>query len=80
MSDEPDITKEFKDTSIHVSEFRRFLRVFLSRKIVVFGLVVITLLVLTAIFAPLVAPFDPYKINPDNQLRQPNWQNLLGTT
>ncbi len=42
---------------------RRFLR----NRLAVFGLVLIGLLFLTAIFAPLLAPYDPYQ------------QNLLGT-
>jgi peptide/nickel transport system permease protein len=63
----------------HVSEFRRFRRVLLRRKLVVFGLVVIFLLLICAIFAPLLAPYDPYKINLGQALRQPEWGHLLGT-
>jgi peptide/nickel transport system permease protein len=63
----------------HVSELRRFSRVFLGRKIVVFGMVIIFILVITAIFAPLIAPYDPYEQDLDNSLSQPSRLHLLGT-
>ncbi len=62
-----------------ISEFERFRRVFLGRKVVVFGLIIIVLLILTAIFAPLLAPYDPYRVNLNAQLLQPNREHLLGT-
>jgi peptide/nickel transport system permease protein len=62
-----------------ISEFERFRRVFLGRKVVVFGLIIIVILILTAIFAPLLAPYDPYRVNLNAQLLQPNREHLLGT-
>ncbi len=62
-----------------VSGIRRFARVFFSRGVVIFGLVVIITLVLTAAFAPFLAPYDPYKQNLDNILSKPNSKHLLGT-
>jgi peptide/nickel transport system permease protein len=60
-------------------ESRRFFRVLFGRGVVVFGVIVITALILTAIFAPLLAPFDPYEPDYDNTLLQPTRQHLLGT-
>jgi ABC-type dipeptide/oligopeptide/nickel transport system permease subunit len=62
-----------------VSEWRRFRRVFFSRGVVIFGLVVIIALVLVAIFAPLIAPYDPYKTNLSAALQGPSHTHLLGT-
>jgi len=62
-----------------VTTFRRFYRVFFSRKLVVFGLIVILVLIATAVFAPLIAPYDPYKQDLDQPLIQPNREHLLGT-
>lgn len=62
-----------------VTAIKRFSRVFFARRVVLFGLVVITILVLTAIFAPLLAPYDPYKQNLNNILSKPNSEHLLGT-
>jgi peptide/nickel transport system permease protein len=63
----------------HVSESRRFLRVLFSRGLVVFGVVIILLVVLTAVFAPLLAPFDPYDQNLSQSLVKPSAHHLLGT-
>jgi peptide/nickel transport system permease protein len=62
-----------------VSEWRRFRRVFLSRWMVVFGLVVLTILLFVAIFATLLAPYDPFKPATGPSLDQPSSQHLLGT-
>jgi ABC-type dipeptide/oligopeptide/nickel transport system permease subunit len=61
------------------SEFRRFFRVFFSRGVVVFGLVVILLLIITAAFAPLLAPYDPYKSDVTIRLAKPSAEHWLGT-
>ena len=62
-----------------VSEFRRFTKVFLGRWLVKFGIVIILLLILMAIFAPILAPFDPYEPALGEGLQNPNAQHLLGT-
>jgi len=62
-----------------VSEWRRFRRVFLSRWGVTFGLVVLVLLLLTAILAPWLAPYDPFKPGTGPSLSQPSSKHLLGT-
>jgi peptide/nickel transport system permease protein len=61
------------------SELRRVVRVFFGRKLAVFGLVIIAALILTAIFAPWLAPYSPYKLNLGETLLQPGWPHLLGT-
>jgi peptide/nickel transport system permease protein len=74
-----DIVTGFTEAPPRVSEFHRFRRVFFSRKIVVFGLIIITILIITAIFAPLIAPYDPYKQNLSQSLLKPCREHLLGT-
>ena len=63
----------------HVSTFQYFRKVFFSRGVVIFGFVVVTLFIITAIFAPLIAPYDPYAQDLDNVMAKPNWDHLLGT-
>ena len=70
---------EFEEAPPRASAWRRFRRVFFQRRLVIFGLVVLALLVFTAIFAPLLAPHDPYKGNLADSLQQPSRQYLLGT-
>lgn len=61
------------------SEVRRILRVWLSRKVVALGTTVILVLVVTALFAPWLAPYDPFKTNLREALRPPSSAHLLGT-
>ena len=63
----------------HYSELRRVVRVFFQRKLAVVGLGLILLLIITAVFAPWLAPYNPYKMNMRNQLQQPSFEHLLGT-
>jgi peptide/nickel transport system permease protein len=51
----------------------------MARRVVAVGTIVILLLVLTALFAPWLAPFDPYKMNLRETLRPPSWVHPLGT-
>jgi peptide/nickel transport system permease protein len=69
----------FSEAPPRVSEIRRFLKVFFGRKIVVFGSIVILAMIILAIFAPFIAPYQPEKIDMANRLLQPNQQHLLGT-
>jgi peptide/nickel transport system permease protein len=62
-----------------VSEWLRFRRVFLNRPLVVFGMVVIILFVLIAIFAPLIAPYPPNEPELYNTLQNPTSAHWLGT-
>jgi ABC-type dipeptide/oligopeptide/nickel transport system permease subunit len=62
-----------------VSEWLRFRRVFLSRPVVVFGMVVIILFILIAIFAPLIAPYPPNEPDLYNTLQNPSSTHWLGT-
>ncbi len=68
-----------EETLPRINEFRRLVRVMFSRAIVVFGVIVITITILSAIFAPLVAPYDPYEQDLDYVLQQPNGKHLLGS-
>lgn len=61
------------------SEFRRILRVWMARKVVAIGTGVILGVILIALFAPWLVPFDPYKTNLRETLRLPSWTHLLGT-
>ena len=58
---------------------RRFVRVFLGRKVVLFGAAIILLLIVVAIFADLVTPYNPYEQNLRESLQQPSTAHLLGT-
>jgi peptide/nickel transport system permease protein len=67
------------ETAPRVSEFKRFRRVFLSRGVVIFGLVILIIFIILAVFAPLVAPYNPNRQDLNNTLLTPNRTHLLGT-
>jgi peptide/nickel transport system permease protein len=62
-----------------ITEFSRFRRVFLSRKVVLIGVVILLLLFAMAIFAPWVAPYPPNVPVLDDFLQGPSSHHLLGT-
>jgi peptide/nickel transport system permease protein len=61
------------------SDLRRFLRVLFSRGLVIFGIVIILLVIATAIFAPFLAPYDPYDQDLSASLVEPSSEHWLGT-
>ena len=62
-----------------VSEWKRFAKILFQRKFVIFGVFILACLVLVAIFAPLIAPFDPYQNVMSETLKSPSAQHWLGT-
>jgi peptide/nickel transport system permease protein len=79
MAKESIISTRFEEANPRMSEMRRLAVVFFRRKLVIAGLVIIFILVITAIFAPLIAPYDPYKQDISQALLQPGKAHLLGT-
>lgn len=73
------IGKNFTEAPPSVNEWRRMIRVFLQRKIVLFGLVIIIANIVLAIFAPIIAPYDPYRIDMQHSLLMSSKEHLLGT-
>lgn len=62
-----------------VNEFKRFVRVFFKRKIVLVGFILMVLVLITAAFAEIIAPYDPYEQHLENYLLGPSSAHLLGT-
>jgi peptide/nickel transport system permease protein len=62
-----------------INEFRRFVRVMLSRAVVLFGVIIILATFIAAISAPIIAPYDPDDQILDHVLEQPNSKHLLGS-
>jgi peptide/nickel transport system permease protein len=79
MAKESIISTRLEEANPRMSEMRRLAVVFFRRKLVIAGLVIIFILVITAIFAPLIAPYDPYKQDISQALLQPGKAHLLGT-
>lgn len=52
---------------------------FSGRKLATIGLIWLGIVLFAAIFAPLIAPFDPLEIDPIGRLADPGWPHLFGT-
>jgi len=63
----------------HDSPARRALRRLLARRTAVFGLVVVVLMALFAVFAPWIAPFDPLATSFAMVRKAPSGANWFGT-
>ncbi|WP_087005926.1 ABC transporter permease [Rhizobium sullae] len=61
------------------SEGSKFIRRFLKRKTVAFGVLVLTIFVLLAIFAPWLTPYSPSKLSIVNRLKPPSEIFFFGT-
>ncbi|MGH7888152.1 MAG: ABC transporter permease [Candidatus Binatia bacterium] len=61
------------------SFWHRYYRQFLHNGLGVFGAVVSILVVLLAIVAPLLAPYDPIQVQPDKIFESRSWSHWLGT-
>ncbi len=68
-----------------MESFREFIQQFKKNKAAVVGAWIVLLLVVCAVFAPLLAPYDPYAQNAQDRLLKPIWEHggnakyLLGT-
>ncbi|WP_408954999.1 ABC transporter permease [Natroniella sp. ANB-PHB2] len=76
--------KNLKDSSI-ASTFKLFKKVLKRDKMAMFGVVVLIFFILVAVFAPLIAPYDPYEMNRTEdgaiaRLQPPSAQHWFGTT
>jgi peptide/nickel transport system permease protein len=83
----PDAAVISADTATPISElayksrsFRRLLVLkFLRHRLAVFGLTILILLSLGAIFVHAITPYDPYRINMGDRLQPPSIAHVLGT-
>jgi ABC-type dipeptide/oligopeptide/nickel transport system permease subunit len=62
-----------------VNEFKRFMRVFFRRKVVIFGAVLVLIVLVMGIFPKQIAPNDPYKMDLMQSLQPPSLEFPLGT-
>ena len=62
-----------------VNEFKRFLKVFFKRKVVIFGAAMVVIILLVAAFADFIAPFGYNEQDWFNVLQAPGGEFVLGT-
>ena len=62
----------------HAIKSRR-LRRFIKNRLAVIGLAIVTLIILLAVLAPLIAPYNPLQHDYDELLLSPSFEHLMGT-
>lgn len=72
-------TPKENEIAYGIEERESFLKKLFSNKGAVFGAIVILIFILTALFAPLLAPYKYDLMNMPNMLVAPGGRNLLGT-
>jgi len=60
-------------------EWRRFARIFFGRKLYLIGFIIVVIIILTAIFAPILTPYDPITNDLTSRLQNPSAEHWLGT-
>lgn len=65
--------------SISQTYKKSFLRKVISKPLGLIGFVLIVVIILAAVFAPFIAPYDPLVIDTANKLAKPSAEHLLGT-
>ncbi|HET8524053.1 MAG TPA: oligopeptide ABC transporter permease [Thermomicrobiales bacterium] len=73
------VTGALDEPARRQSPGRRTLRRFLHHRLAVIGAVILGIMAIAAIFAPLLAPYDPNAINLTKIAHSPDAQNWLGT-
>lgn len=58
---------------------RFLLAVLRARPLFAIGYIIVLVVIILAIFAPLIAPYPPETANPEDFLQPPSWRHLLGT-
>lgn len=71
--------KKEKQKEIIESPWRNVGRRILKNKTALLGISIVTVLIIIAIFAPYIAPYDPVKINIIHRLSPPSETHLFGT-
>lgn len=61
------------------SQFLSVLQTMSHNRLAIIGLIVLAVLVLIAIFAPLLAPYDPLEVDVVNRLQKPGLKHWFGT-
>ncbi len=79
MADAGGAAATWDEAQVVQPEWKRLVRVFLRRRLAVIGLAIVVVMVIVAVFAPLLAPYDPYATDLQVKLQHPSGEHWLGT-
>lgn len=76
---QPPIVNTVAEENKKVNSFLEFYKKLSKNKAALAGAFIIIVIILLAILAPVIAPYDPTKMNPANKLQTPSAEHWLGT-
>ena len=68
-----------KQKTKNIKKIKRFFRVLFARKAIIVCTGILIIMAFSAVFAPLVAPFDPYRQDLSNSLQPMSVRHIFGT-
>jgi len=69
-----------EDAGLRKKEFgSRAVRKLTKNKLAIAGIVIVSVILLAAVFAPLICRYDPLKLDLRNKLQKPSMEHLIGT-
>lgn len=74
-----EINKPLIGDSTALRRFQNMSRRYARSRTAVAGLIITGVIILLAIFAPVIAPYDPYAVDAANTLQGPSREHLMGT-
>ena len=72
-------TKIMKVSSPFMDDLKHTIFLWKKSRLTMIGSVIILVFILIAVFAPLIAPYNPVEQNLPQKLQAPSWQHLFGT-
>ncbi len=61
------------------SKLKDFFSILLMNKAAMVGAIIVAIYIIIAVFAPLLAPYDPFEIKLEDKLMPPSFDHLMGT-
>ena len=75
----PATLEEVPSSSVEISRTRALTQTLRRQPLGAFSAAIIMLIVLTAIFADVLSPYDPLETHPEIRLARPSWEHPFGT-
>ena len=73
------IKKREEEKSFSIKKRSRIVSKFLNNRLAVVGLIIFTIIILASLFAPLLSPYDPMRVDLRSMRQAPSFDHWFGT-
>ena len=73
------IRKREEEKTFSTKKRSRIVNKFLNNRLAVLGLIIFTIIILASIFAPLLSPYDPMRVDLRSMRQPPSFDHWFGT-